>query len=302
MSDHDDLIAKFREEIQRCKVGKLDSRKEHDMGNMPLAALNTRLAEYDKRIAEAEAELKALQPEEVTPPDKPLPTATPDERWDVFISYQRESETEAKEVNKRLTATGLRVWQDVNNIRHTTRWSQIIDGALRNTDRLILLMTPAAMQSHEVFNEWFYFYNTKKPIHCLMLQTCDPHYQLLPYQYLDWRETDKCDWERLIREVRADFTQPTAITPSPIVSAPQTDQEALSESPFADLLEAAREPHGSIALTPHQIKQLAGHKPSDIAEYRLGRVAEWSQSRYALDNRFVNLTLLLDKGEEAQLR
>ncbi len=304
MSERGDLIQKLRDEIHRCKVGKLDSRKQYDMGGMLLAALNTLLADYDKRIAEAQAELLDLLGE-MPAPDPDLPSSADNgDHWEVFISYQRESEAETKEINQRLTAAGLRVWQDVNNIRHTARWSQVVDGALRNTDRLLLLMTPEAMQSGEVFNEWFYFYSKKKPIHCLMVQTCDPHYQLLPYQYLDWREPDKRDWERLLREVRAGFTQPAAITPSPIVSAPpaEADENPPTKSPFADLLEAARDPDGKIALTPDQIKQLVEHKPTDIAEYRLGCVAEWSQPRYALDNRFVNLTLLLDKGEEAQQR
>jgi len=33
---------------------------------------------------------------------------------------------------------------------------------------------------------------------------------------------------------------------------------------------------------------------------RLNRIADWSQPRYALDKRFVQLTLLVDKGEDAQ--
>jgi len=319
MSDCHDLIDKLREEINRCKAAKLDSRKEYDMGTLPLASLNTRLTEYDKRIAEARTELHAALAEcgpaeapDVAPDeaDGPL-TSDHDETWDVFISYQRDAEAQAREIYTRLTADGFRVWQDVNNIRHTARWSQSVDGALRGSERLILLMTPQAMKSGEAFNEWFYFYNKKKPIHCLMLETCDPHYQLLPYQYIDWREATKRDWVRLMRELRADFDQPTAITPSPIVSAPSepappgvapAESSATKLSPFADLLEAARDPESRIALTADQIKQLAEHKPLDLAEYRLGRIAEWSQPRYALDNRFVNLTLLLDKGEDAQQR
>ncbi len=36
-----------------------------------------------------------------------------------------------------------------------------------------------------------------------------------------------------------------------------------------------------------------------LTEYRLGRIAEWSQPRYQLDGRFVDLTLLVDQGEDA---
>jgi hypothetical protein len=42
------------------------------------------------------------------------------------------------------------------------------------------------------------------------------------------------------------------------------------------------------------------HSPGDLAQYRLARIAEWSQPRYALDKRFTRLTLLLDQGPDAQ--
>ena len=45
--------------------------------------------------------------------------------------------------------------------------------------------------------------------------------------------------------------------------------------------------------------QSAQHQPADLTEYRLGRIAEWSQPRYRLDGRFVALTLLVDQGEES---
>ena len=301
MADHDDLIRKLHAEINRCKAARLDSRKEYDDQRLSLSALNSRLAEYDQRIAEAQAELRDLLAEVPLPEPVAGPAEAGDGHWDVFISYQRDAEEEARELYQRLSADGLRVWQDVNAIRHSSRWSLAINSALQHSDRLVLLMTPAAMASGEVFNEWFYFYNKKKPIHCLMLATCDPHYQLLPYQYLEWREPSGRDYARLLRELRSDFTQPTAITTSPIVSAPHALETPYS-SPFADLLEAARDPDGSIAFTAEQIRRLAEHKPADLAEYWLGRVAEWSLPRYQLDQRFVNLTLLLDKGEEAQQR
>ncbi len=55
----------------------------------------------------------------------------------------------------------------------------------------------------------------------------------------------------------------------------------------------------TVTLTTDQVRQAAAHRSADIAEYRLGRVAEWSQPRYRLDGRFVALTLLVDQGEEA---
>ena len=123
----------------------------------------------------------------------------------IFISYQRESEAEARDLYQQLKNAGFDVWQDVENIRHTDRWADAIDDALRGCDRMILLMTQKSMESIEVREEWFYFRNHRKPLHCLLLSDCEIHYKLLPYQYLDWRIPASRPWGRLFDELRAEF-------------------------------------------------------------------------------------------------
>jgi formylglycine-generating enzyme required for sulfatase activity len=70
---------------------------------------------------------------------------------------------------------------------------------------------------------------------------------------------------------------------------------------MAALLAAVRAPSGRVILTSEQLTQIVReYKPGDIREYLVARIAEWSQPRYRIDHRFVNLTLLLDHGEDAQ--
>jgi formylglycine-generating enzyme required for sulfatase activity/class 3 adenylate cyclase len=54
----------------------------------------------------------------------------------------------------------------------------------------------------------------------------------------------------------------------------------------------------TVTLSSAQLAELSRHRPTDLVEYRLGRIAEWSQPQYRLDGRFVELTLLIDRGEE----
>jgi len=71
---------------------------------------------------------------------------------------------------------------------------------------------------------------------------------------------------------------------------------------LAALLAAVRSEDNAgttVALSPEQAREIAQRRPADLTAYRLGRIAEWSQSRYRLDGRFVGLTLLVDQGEEA---
>ncbi len=67
---------------------------------------------------------------------------------------------------------------------------------------------------------------------------------------------------------------------------------------FEALHRVIRRDVATVVLTAAQVREAARHRPADLTEYRLGRVAEWSQPRYRLDGRFVALSLWVDRGEE----
>ena len=69
---------------------------------------------------------------------------------------------------------------------------------------------------------------------------------------------------------------------------------ALREALIAD--SAAAVPR----LDAESLQAILRHQPRTLDAYRVARVAEWSQERYALDKRFTRLTLLLDQGPDAQ--
>ena len=56
----------------------------------------------------------------------------------------------------------------------------------------------------------------------------------------------------------------------------------------------------SVRISPAQLEAVARYPAAELIAYRLGRIAEWSLPRYRLDSRFVDLSLLVDMGEEAQ--
>jgi len=79
----------------------------------------------------------------------------------------------------------------------------------------------------------------------------------------------------------------------------ETGAERSLADTLSALLAALRSDEESVTLTLPQIQQLLASRPQDLTEYRLGRIAEWSQPRYRLDGRFVALSLLVDQGEDA---
>ncbi len=68
---------------------------------------------------------------------------------------------------------------------------------------------------------------------------------------------------------------------------------------LATLLAAVRSDDEVARLAPAEVASIVRWPVADAVEYRLGRVAEWSQPRYRLDERFVALSLLVDAGEDA---
>ncbi|MCE7946463.1 MAG: TIR domain-containing protein [Chloroflexi bacterium CFX4] len=213
----------------------------------------------------------------------------------IFLSYQRQSQAVAEALYTALTQYGFTVWQDVHNIRHTDQRSQAIDSALRSTDRLVLLMTPAAMRSREVFNEWFYFYNKRKPLHCLMVEKCEPHYQLLPFQYLPWETPEQRDYAKLCAELGAPFTVPNAAKQSIIVPSEFAPERTLRQ--LRDELLRTIQNADKIAVTPEQIAEIRLQEPQDETEYLLACYAKWCEARFALDEKFINLALLVQEED-----
>ncbi|MFI0606603.1 MAG: SUMF1/EgtB/PvdO family nonheme iron enzyme [Anaerolineae bacterium] len=59
---------------------------------------------------------------------------------------------------------------------------------------------------------------------------------------------------------------------------------------------------GAVHLREDILREIARQPVGDLQAYRLACVATWSLPRYALDRRFVALTLLLDQGEQAAER
>src|SRR5437763_14346102 len=75
----------------------------------------------------------------------------------VFISYARsDGEPFATDLRKRLLKEHIPLWQDRVGMEGGRDWWQQITKALDQVEFMVLIMTPAAMQSPMVRNEWRY--------------------------------------------------------------------------------------------------------------------------------------------------
>jgi class 3 adenylate cyclase/formylglycine-generating enzyme required for sulfatase activity len=90
----------------------------------------------------------------------------------------------------------------------------------------------------------------------------------------------------------------SAPAPGGAVAEGAARPEAKIDELWTMLAEAVRDERRTVALTSAQARAIIQHKPTRLEEYWLSRFIEWSQPRYRLDTRFVQLSLLVDRGED----
>jgi formylglycine-generating enzyme required for sulfatase activity len=215
----------------------------------------------------------------------------------IFISYARPDEAAAAQVEAFLTAAGIRVFRDTSNVNAGENWDLAIEKALGECQGMVLLLSAASMPDRkEVHREWFNFDQKKKTIYPLYLQDCRLHSRFDSRNYIDARKGLPAALDRLLAALRKDFklsaSSETAVAPQPMTPA----------QAVASLLAAIRQNEAELAISIEMANLIKDHKPTEIPAFRVCRIAEWSLPRYYLDKRFVNLTLLLDKGETEQQR
>ena len=103
--------------------------------------------------------------------------------------------------------------------------------------------------------------------------------------------------EAEIEAARKIDTAPGLPAPARIVVSEAAPDRTVPETQAA-LLEAMNDDAQVVRIAPAQIEALVEATAPDFTTYRLGRIAEWSQPRYRLDERFVDLSLLIDMGQD----
>ena len=90
----------------------------------------------------------------------------------------------------------------------------------------------------------------------------------------------------------------------PLIAFQLDDCEPHSRLLSRNLIDARADLQNGIQelLTALQVKAPEYRTEDVLTQYYCDRIAEWSTPRYALDKRFVNLTLSFDQGEEEQQR
>jgi hypothetical protein len=104
----------------------------------------------------------------------------------IFISYSRADETKVHRLCNDLVSLDLNCWLDVTAIPSGANWDRELQKGIETSSHLIVICTPTSMSSKNVQAEWQYAFELGKPIHPVILETCDIPFRLRIYQVVDF--------------------------------------------------------------------------------------------------------------------
>jgi TIR domain len=106
----------------------------------------------------------------------------------VFISYHRADLAVAEQVRSALLALRVRTWMDHYDIPAGAYWPDEIDQGLNASDLVVGLLSPDAVASRNVKNEWDWAIQNDKALVLLMTRPCVIPHRYIAINYIDATE------------------------------------------------------------------------------------------------------------------
>lgn len=103
----------------------------------------------------------------------------------VFLSYDRNDQVVAEQVRARLTASHVKTWMDRYDIPAGAYWPDEIDVGLSQSTLVLGLLSPDAVTSRNVKNEWDWTIHNDKPLILLKIRPCQVPHRYVSINYID---------------------------------------------------------------------------------------------------------------------
>ena len=170
-----------------------------------------------------------------------------------FLSYAREDAEFVLRLAKDLRAGGAGVWVDQLDIAPGQRWDRAVEDALAKCRQLVVILSPAAVESTNVMDEVSLALEDGKTVVPVLHRQCKIPFRLRRLQYVDLSLDYKAGHDRLLETL-------SAVAPGSLnVSGPFETARSVAEQ--------------------RQTASLAPEKPEDAVDVR-------SQRRYTLAGEF----------------
>ncbi len=103
----------------------------------------------------------------------------------VFISYSRKDISFINRLAADLKNAGIDVWYDVTRIAGGARWRSEIENALRNSQYVIVVLSPDSIVSEWVEREFLFSSNLRRKIIPVMYRACEVPLNYVDLNYID---------------------------------------------------------------------------------------------------------------------
>jgi hypothetical protein len=141
-----------------------------------------------------------------------------------FFSYSREDSEFALRLAADLKAAGSDVWIDQIDIGPGELWDRKVQSALESCPCLLLILSPASVNSNNVLDEVSYALDKQKTLIPILHRDCDIPFRIRRFQHLDFRT----DYDHMLAELRkclhssAPTLASASVSSSPIAPTPVT--------------------------------------------------------------------------------
>ncbi len=91
----------------------------------------------------------------------------------IFISYAQPDETFAVRLASDLRQGGAQIWIDVQDAEPGRNWARSIERALAASQMMIVVLSPAALETAHVMVEWQAYLEAHRPVIPVLARRCD---------------------------------------------------------------------------------------------------------------------------------
>lgn len=103
----------------------------------------------------------------------------------IFISYSRRDLPFVERLASDLKGNGFEVWYDVSRLRGGARWRTEIQNAIKNSQFVVVVLSPDSVESEWVEREFLFSSNLKRKIIPLLYRPCELPLNYLNLNYID---------------------------------------------------------------------------------------------------------------------
>ena len=115
-----------------------------------------------------------------------------------FFSYSRSDSAFVLQLAKDLREAGADLWLDQLDIKAGSRWDSSVEAALQSSSRLIIVLSPASVESNNVMDEVNYALESGKVLIPVLLSNCAVPFRLRRLQHIDFTENYETGLKQLL--------------------------------------------------------------------------------------------------------